>query len=794
MKRRVSVIGLMVLLAGMLVPTFDAPTAMTGRTVLIGADGSAIPQSRPASSVDDVSRPVADGENAPGQYLPECDGTGDVPLVPDLRNENLQTEDTNPTALEYGSSRVFPLNIVFVGFDEGVVDVATIDANIGRDRHSVFGDYAIGYNFELSYHFADSVYYDALEAFVLANSEADTTSALNATALEIQKGNGERMSIFMPQSGRAIDALAVEGWLADNPYRADLEPAYWFYVINFTELDPVETGSEHWYAVTEMDFEANRVRDFWRLEWDNPLNPDVGFPYACFTSQSRVFLIDPSAHQWYLSWAKTWWGITETGPKYEYYESDLAEFLAANDVNTPEGRTALAYYLSGWIEDGVVNLLVPNFYTGVDVFSAESFSLQTLILNNSADAGYDNETMSWIVDSELYEYAITDLAPWMDVEVVFDFVNLEDYPELQAIFEDAVTEDDEGWTYYDGMEVWSGLTGVRESYFDFTAADIVVNGYVYLEKDMSMRVYGGEFTGLGGSRQILVMQEVGRYFEEDGLKPKSGVGKTFIHEAGHNLGLPHTFVNNRAYAGDFAFDVMGYYPHSYFFTQLWKDCFRRLVVDFRLLVQRERLDEIAAVYELREPAELIDDQFDLVSLQIAQVNQLYEGLRFLEAYDKVVESEESVDYLEDLVVEYFPEDPEDPGDPEEPEGPDEPEEPEESSPAGCFIATAAYGTPMAEEIQVLREFRDGYLLINRPGQAFVSFYYQVSPPIAGFIDGYPALKPVVRAALVPAVVMSTIVVNTSPTQQMVVFGSLLLLSSALAVWATRRRGRGTQPA
>jgi hypothetical protein len=145
-----------------------------------------------------------------------------------------------------------------------------------------------------------------------------------------------------------------------------------------------------------------------------------------------------------------------------------------------------------------------------------------------------------------------------------------------------------------------------------------------------------------------------------------------------------------------------------------------------------------------------------------------------------------VDYLEYLVSEYYPEEP------ENPENPEAPQEPDEPSPEGCFIATAAYGTPMAEEIQVLREFRDGYLLTNRPGQAFVSFYYQVSPPIAWFIDGYPALKPVVRAALVPAVVMSTMFVNTSPTQQTVIVGSLVLLSAALAVWATRRRGRGTQ--
>ncbi|MCJ7669274.1 MAG: hypothetical protein MUO61_02010 [Dehalococcoidia bacterium] len=110
----------------------------------------------------------------------------------------------------------------------------------------------------------------------------------------------------------------------------------------------------------------------------------------------------------------------------------------------------------------------------------------------------------------------------------------------------------------------------------------------------------------------------------------------------------------------------------------------------------------------------------------------------------------------------------------------------------CFIATAAYGTPMAEEIQILREFRDEYLLTNAVGRALVDVYYRVSPPIAEFITEHPSLKPIVRAGLLPAVAMSTVAVNTTPVEKMVIVGLLVLVAVALAIWATRRRSRGSQ--
>ncbi len=70
----------------------------------------------------------------------------------------------------------------------------------------------------------------------------------------------------------------------------------------------------------------------------------------------------------------------------------------------------------------------------------------------------------------------------------------------------------------------------------------------------------------------------------------------------------------------------------------------------------------------------------------------------------------------------------------------------------CFVATAAYGTPSAEEINILREFRDEVLQPSRLGAELVSLYYQGSPPIAEFISQNEALRMAVRVGFVDPIV------------------------------------------
>ncbi|MGH7480090.1 MAG: SBBP repeat-containing protein [Candidatus Methylomirabilales bacterium] len=70
---------------------------------------------------------------------------------------------------------------------------------------------------------------------------------------------------------------------------------------------------------------------------------------------------------------------------------------------------------------------------------------------------------------------------------------------------------------------------------------------------------------------------------------------------------------------------------------------------------------------------------------------------------------------------------------------------------GCFIAVAAFGSPMAPQVQLLREFRDRYLMTNAPGRLFVSGYYRTSPPLARRIADSEVLRAITRAGLIPVI-------------------------------------------
>jgi hypothetical protein len=65
----------------------------------------------------------------------------------------------------------------------------------------------------------------------------------------------------------------------------------------------------------------------------------------------------------------------------------------------------------------------------------------------------------------------------------------------------------------------------------------------------------------------------------------------------------------------------------------------------------------------------------------------------------------------------------------------------------CFVATAAYGSPLHEDLDVFRRFRDETLLTSPLGRRGVELYYRTSPGLAGFISRHESLRDLVRGAL-----------------------------------------------
>ena len=103
---------------------------------------------------------------------------------------------------------------------------------------------------------------------------------------------------------------------------------------------------------------------------------------------------------------------------------------------------------------------------------------------------------------------------------------------------------------------------------------------------------------------------------------------------------------------------------------------------------------------------------------------------------------------------------------------------------GCLIATAAYGSELAPQVQLLREIRDNTLLSTASGTSFMtgfnSFYYSFSPAIADLERENGMFKDVVRMAITPALYVMGVMTLADPDSEVSVIAFGLATMAALA--------------
>jgi len=102
---------------------------------------------------------------------------------------------------------------------------------------------------------------------------------------------------------------------------------------------------------------------------------------------------------------------------------------------------------------------------------------------------------------------------------------------------------------------------------------------------------------------------------------------------------------------------------------------------------------------------------------------------------------------------------------------------------GCLIATAAFGSEMAPQVQFLREIRDNTVMNTQSGTAFMTgfnqFYYSFSPAVADLERENPVFKEAVKVTLTPMLTSLTLLnyVEVDTEEEMLGYGiSLILLN------------------
>jgi uncharacterized repeat protein (TIGR02543 family) len=95
---------------------------------------------------------------------------------------------------------------------------------------------------------------------------------------------------------------------------------------------------------------------------------------------------------------------------------------------------------------------------------------------------------------------------------------------------------------------------------------------------------------------------------------------------------------------------------------------------------------------------------------------------------------------------------------------------------GCFIATAAYGSPLHPYVNTLQDFRDKYLIPNKLGRKLVDIYYRYSSSAANIIAKHKSVKAFVRINLVPFIIISYAMLHLGPAATLVMFIFIVVFS------------------
>lgn len=530
-----------------------------------------------------------------------------------------------------GVERNWTTSIVVVGYKEALIDELILLDGLPTIRDYHADEVDITYNIEYEVTYADSTFATNLRQEMLSNSANGTGTGtwLDETALNYQKDNPEEpQRIFYPRDGRVIDGYAVEDWLEENPFGTPPDLGYTLYLVNFSEFDAADHSLEHWYDYHPMDPDTGEKQNWFRLEWDNPLNPNVTMDYPFFGGRYNTFVVDPSAHQWYLKWCRIWWRediVTE----YDFWTQDLEDKVGSLNLGIPADVNSFNVYLRECIWDPITHLFFP--YQHQPASYVASGYLKALVFAMDVANGVPVESLEWVTDAEMQKTHLEELYPFISWTVDVEYLDITDEPFWNSIFWTYSSIDSNGTTHANGSEMFNAIYSLMRPDYVPDDDNINVFGVVFIKKQMVMHAQGGTYTGLGGNGQTVIWKTWERYYRPDGVTPKDGISSIQLHETMHAIGFHHSWQDEH-YAGDFSYGPMGYFAYhngTSTFDMNWVQGTYLDQMEAKLWTEFAGVQE--ELGENERPETLMAEQRILSLFETARVS--YNEMNWLDVYD-----------------------------------------------------------------------------------------------------------------------------------------------------------------
>jgi hypothetical protein len=539
-----------------------------------------------------------------------------------------------------------PVKVVFVGIDPSTVDMNYLQwgGNLPPETFSqvllptpnVTG---VTYNINYKFTFASSDFKSKLLSY-LQSIQVMKTAEDPWFYYYTQDPNGYLTQQFHSANYAVYDANKVENWLYSNQQDLGAFPSngWTLMFLNLTELPSYDFKDYHDFLINYRNLPPNGTAHYYSTQYTDQ---DLGY-----TLRNRDFM---------TGWGgihRFWFDDLSAGPAYDTYPEDLPLQIALKDNNydlhTAFGVNWFTEYLASYIYQAIENLVTPPML--YPTFYSQQYTIDIHVFDNRTSAEKSAVDIKSTVNPQIVQQAFEDLVPYSKISVSLTFEDLSKHTDLQKIIDsnyhyadsftagvDLASPEQYGtvdigqvYKYFlDNLQTFeSNFRRDRTDYTDpvFVFAfsnETSFTGYSTWEPSPfdGVALYDLAFVAFGQG-------EFQRGVHVDPPQPGRGIGFThdIIHEAGHNLGLPHPF--NFGLVGTFTHSPMSYFTWDYTFGQADKDALQRSHVDQIYLEVQSMLAGISG------------SKADSIRSQLSDVDSKYSQMDYVGALASVLKAED----------------------------------------------------------------------------------------------------------------------------------------------------------